>query len=210
MSHFLTWMTKLRVEARSFITKLHQRLGTTFIYVTHDQIEAMTMGSRICVLSAGELQQIDTPYNLYHNPRNLFVAGFIGSPSMNFFDATIKQDGGNMSVDTGTIQLPVPSDQADIYKDHVGQKVVFGIRPEDIHDVDDQPPGTTAVPVEANVDVVEQMGNEMVVYLEDKGTTFISRMDPRTHARVGHRMGVVFNLENMHLFDIDTKLSLAY
>ncbi len=201
---------KLRVEARSFITKLHQRLGTTFIYVTHDQIEAMTMGSRICVLSAGELQQIDTPYNLYHNPRNLFVAGFIGSPSMNFFDATIKQEGGNMMVDTGTIQLPVPSDQADIYKDHVGQKVVFGIRPEDIHDVDYQPPGIIPAPVEANVDVVEQMGNEMVVYLEDKGTTFISRMDPRTHARVGHRMGVVFNLENMHLFDIDTKLSFAY
>lgn len=201
---------KLRVEARSFISKLHQRLGTTFIYVTHDQVEAMTMGTRICVLNAGELQQIDTPYNLYHNPRNLFVAGFIGSPSMNFFDATIKQEGGALFVDTGTIRIQLPAEHAESFKAHVGDKVVFGIRPEDIHDVDFQPPGIVPAIVEANVDVVEQMGNEMVVYLEDKGTSFISRMDPRTRARVGHRMGVVFNMENMHLFDVNTKLSLSY
>jgi multiple sugar transport system ATP-binding protein len=201
---------KLRVEARSFISKLHQRLGTTFIYVTHDQVEAMTMGTRICVLSAGELQQIDTPFNLYHNPRNLFVAGFIGSPSMNFFDATLTQRDGHVTVDTGIFQLQVPADKAEIFKASLGKKVVLGIRPEDIHDVDFQPPGIIPAVVEANVDVVEQMGNEMVVYLEDKGTSFISRMDPRTHARIGHRMGVVFNLENMHLFDVDSKLSLAY
>jgi multiple sugar transport system ATP-binding protein len=201
---------KLRVEARSFISKLHQRLGTTFIYVTHDQVEAMTMGTRICVLSAGELQQIDTPYNLYHNPRNLFVAGFIGSPSMNFFDATLKQDGDKFTVETGIFKLAVPADHAEIFKKHTGKKVVFGIRPEDIHDIDYQPPGIVPAIVECNVDVVEQMGNEMVVYLEEKGTSFISRMDPRTHARVGHRQGVVFNLDNMHLFDVDSKLSLAY
>lgn len=201
---------KLRVEARSFISKLHQRLGTTFIYVTHDQVEAMTMGSRICVLNAGELQQIDTPFNLYHNPRNLFVAGFIGSPSMNFFDAMLKEEGGTMFVETSIFKLAVPAQQAEMYRDHVGSKVVFGIRPEDIHDVDYQPPGIVPAIVEANVDVVEQMGNEMVVYLEDKGTNFISRMDPRTQARVGNRMGVVFNMENIHLFDVDNKHSLAY
>ncbi len=201
---------KLRVEARSFISKLHQRLGTTFIYVTHDQVEAMTMGSRICVLSAGELQQIDTPFNLYHNPRNLFVAGFIGSPSMNFFDATLKQEGNGLIVDTGNFKLPIPPERADAYKSSAGKKVVFGIRPEDIHDVDYQPPGIVPALVEANVDVVEQMGNEMVVYLEERGSNFISRMDPRTRSRVGQRMGVVFNLENMHLFDVDSKLSLAY
>jgi multiple sugar transport system ATP-binding protein len=201
---------KLRVEARSFISKLHQRLGTTFIYVTHDQVEAMTMGTRICVLSAGELQQVDTPYNLYHNPRNLFVAGFIGSPSMNFFDATLKQEGGNLYVDTGNYRLLIPAELAGVYKEYAGKKVVFGIRPEDVHDADYQPPGIVPAVVEANVDVVEQMGNEMVVYLEDKGTSFISRMDPRTRARVGHRMGIVFNLENMHLFDTDSKLSLAF
>jgi multiple sugar transport system ATP-binding protein len=201
---------KLRVEARSFISKLHQRLGTTFIYVTHDQVEAMTMGTRICVLNAGELQQIDTPYNLYHNPRNLFVAGFIGSPSMNFFDATLKSEGGSVAIETSSFRLQVPAAQADIYKQYTGKKVVFGIRPEDIHDGDFQPPGIVPAKVEANVDVVEQMGNEMVVYLEERGSNFISRMDPRTRARVGNRMGLVINMENMHLFDVDSKVSLAY
>jgi multiple sugar transport system ATP-binding protein len=201
---------KLRVEARSFISKLHLRLGTTFIYVTHDQVEAMTMGTRICVLSAGELQQIDTPFNLYHNPRNLFVAGFMGSPSMNFFDATLRQENGTLSVDTGIFNLPIPPQNTEMFSDHAGKKVVFGIRPEDIHDVDYQPPGIVPAIVEANVDVVEQMGNEMVVYLEERGTSFLSRMDPRTRARIGHRMGLVFNMENIHLFDIDTKLSLSY
>ncbi|NWG15127.1 MAG: sn-glycerol-3-phosphate ABC transporter ATP-binding protein UgpC [Chloroflexi bacterium] len=201
---------KLRVEARSFISKLHQRLGTTFIYVTHDQTEAMTMGTRICVLNAGELQQVDTPFNLYHNPRNLFVAGFIGSPSMNFFDATLREENGGLTVETSIFKLPTPPQFADMYRDHAGKKVVFGIRPEDIHDADYQPPGIIPGMVKANVDVVEQMGNEMVVYLEMQGTTFISRMDPRTRARIGHAMDVVFNMENVHLFDVDSKLSLAY
>jgi multiple sugar transport system ATP-binding protein len=201
---------KLRVEARSFISKLHQRLGTTFIYVTHDQVEAMTMGSRICVLNAGELQQIDTPFNLYHNPRNLFVAGFIGSPAMNFFDATLKADDGTLSADTSAFKVTIPANLADIYRDHAGQKVILGIRPEDIHDMDYQPPGITPAKVDANVDVVEQMGNEMVVYLEAEGKTFISRMDPRTQARVGNRMGVAFNVDNIHIFDVNTELSLAF
>ncbi len=201
---------KLRVEARSFISKLHQRLGTTFIYVTHDQVEAMTMGSRICVLNAGELQQIDTPFNLYHNPRNLFVAGFIGSPAMNFFDATLKADDGTLTAETSAFKVTMSASLADIYRDHASQKVILGIRPEDIHDADYQPPGITPAKVDANVDVVEQMGNEMVVYLEAEGKSFISRMDPRTQARVGNRMGVAFNVDNIHIFDSNTELSLAY
>jgi multiple sugar transport system ATP-binding protein len=201
---------KLRVEARSFISKLHQRLGTTFIYVTHDQIEAMTMGSRICVLSAGELQQIDTPFNLYHNPRNLFVAGFIGSPAMNFFDATLKQGDGYLVVETPGFQIQVPAAKAEPFKDHIGKRVIFGIRPEDIHDVEYQPSGITPATIEANVDVVEQMGNEINLYLEEHGKTFIARTDPRTRARVGNRMSVVFNIDNMHLFDADTNVSLSY
>jgi len=201
---------KLRVEARSFISKLHQRLGTTFIYVTHDQVEAMTMGTRICVLSAGELQQIDTPFNLYHNPRNLFVAGFIGSPSMNFFDATLKQGEGHLIIDTGGFQVNVPVAKAEPFKDAIGKRVIFGIRPEDIHDVEYQPSGITPSIVEANVDVVEQMGNEINLYLEDQGKTFIARTDPRTRARIGNRIGLAFNIDNMHLFDVDTNLSLSY
>ncbi len=201
---------KLRVEARSFISKLHQRLETTFIYVTHDQVEAMTMGTRICVLSAGKLQQIDTPYNLYHNPHNVFVAGFIGSPSMNFFDAQLKPDGEALVVDTGVFKIAVPPAKAAPFRSHSGKEVILGIRPEDIHDVEFLPPGIIPAQVESNVEVVEQMGNEMIIYLEEGGKNFIARTDPRTKARVGARMGIVFNLDNMHLFDRNTELSLAF
>jgi multiple sugar transport system ATP-binding protein len=201
---------KLRVEARSFISKLHQRLGTTFVYVTHDQVEAMTMGTRICVMSAGEIQQIDSPFNLYHNPRNIFVAGFIGSPSMNFFDATIKESDGKVSVDTANFSLPLPGKKSDLYRGNTGKRVTLGIRPEDVHDVDFQPAGISPAVVEANVDVVEQMGNEMILYLEDGGKSFIARTDPRTRAHVGNRMGVALNMDNVHIFDADSQLSLAY
>jgi len=201
---------KLRVEARSFISKLHQRLGTTFIYVTHDQVEAMTMGTRIAVMSAGELQQIDTPYNLYHNPRNVFVAGFIGSPSMNFFDAVLKEEDGKVIVETPAFRIPLPPAVGNMYRGHAGKRVVFGVRPEDIHDVDYQPPGILPAIIEANVEVVEQMGNEMNLYLEEQGKTFIARTDPRTQARVGKRQAVAINTSNIHLFDANTELSLAY
>ena len=201
---------KLRVEARSFISKLHQRLETTFIYVTHDQTEAMTMGTRICVLNAGELQQIDSPFNLYHNPRNVFVAGFIGSPSMNFFDATLKQEDSGLVVDLDIFQLHIPAERAEPYRSHIGQRVVLGIRPEDIHDFDYQPPHISPARIEANVDVIEQMGHEMILYLEEGNKNFIARVDPRTNARIGGRMGFVVNMDNMHLFDADTELSLAY
>jgi len=201
---------KLRVEARSFISKLHQRLNTTFIYVTHDQTEAMTMGTRIAVLNAGELQQVDSPFNLYHNPRNLFVAGFIGSPSMNFFDTTLKMVDGKMVAETAGFQLTVPAHRVDAFRDHAGKRVIMGIRPEDIHDAEFQPPGIIPGLVEANVDVVEQMGNEMILYLEDHGKTFIARTDPRTQARVGKRMGVAMNMDNVHIFDVDNQHSLAF
>jgi multiple sugar transport system ATP-binding protein len=201
---------KLRVEARSFISKLHQRLETTFIYVTHDQVEAMTMGTRICVLNAGRLQQIDTPYNLYHNPYNVFVAGFIGSPSMNFFDAVLKPSGEALLVDTGVFQINVPANKAGPFKSHVGKEVILGVRPEDIHDIDFLPPGITPARVEANVEVVEQMGNEMILYLEEGGKNFIARTDPRTRARVGARLGIVLNLDNLHVFDRQSELSLSY
>jgi multiple sugar transport system ATP-binding protein len=201
---------KLRVEARSFISKLHQRLGTTFVYVTHDQTEAMTMGSRICVMSAGELQQVDTPFNLYHNPRNLFVAGFIGSPSMNFFDAVLKSVDGRLVVETSGFQLPIPPSKAEAFRAYSDRRVIAGIRPEDIHDANFQPGGITPAIIEANVDVVEQMGNEVNLYLEDKGKTFISRTDPRTQARVGQRMGIALNVDNLHIFDADTELSISF
>jgi multiple sugar transport system ATP-binding protein len=200
---------KLRVEARAFISKLHQRLGTTFIYVTHDQTEAMTMGERIAVLRAGELMQIDTPTNLYDHPTNVFVAGFIGSPSMNFFDnSTLVEKDGKLTIDTGQFQLEVPEDRHELYRSYVGKKVIFGVRPENIAYPDYQPSGIAASLIEANVDVVEEMGHEKIVYLEEGGKTFLARMDPRSDVRVGHRTGAVFNMSSMHLFDQETELAL--
>ena len=163
---------KLRVESRAFISKLHQRLGTTFVYVTHDQVEAMTMGSRIAVMSAGELQQIDTPFNLYHNPRNLFVAGFIGSPSMNFMEATLATDAnGVLSVTGNGFSVPIPTSNSRMYAGLTGKPVIFGIRPEDIHDAEFLPANITPAFIDARVDVVEQMGNEMILYLMVEGKT---------------------------------------
>src|SRR5690242_5931800 len=146
---------KLRVQMRAEISKLHQRLKTTFIYVTHDQIEAMTMATRIAVINKGDLQQLDTPQNLYDHPNNLFVAGFIGSPAMNFFPAKLIKNGDKLSVDTGDFQVQIPAKQAGVYKDMVGKDVIFGIRPENIHDPEFAPQNISAQSVAAKVDVTE-------------------------------------------------------
>jgi multiple sugar transport system ATP-binding protein len=199
---------KLRVEARAFISKLHQRLGTTFIYVTHDQVEAMTMGTRIAVMNAGELQQIDTPQNLYEHPVNVFVAGFIGSPSMNFFDGRLVEEGGRTMVDTGIFRVPTPPAKAEVLRPHLGNNVILGIRPENIHDPNFPPAGIIPAQIEANVDVVEQMGNEKIVYLEEGGKTFISRMDPRTGSSVGQRIPITIDVSHVHIFDAKTEKAL--
>jgi len=200
---------KLRVEARNFISKLHQRLGTTFIYVTHDQVEAMTMGQRIAVMRAGELMQIDTPTTLYDHPSNVFVAGFIGSPSMNFFDnSKLVEEGGKLYVDTGFFKVLVPPERSEMYRPALGKPVIFGIRPDCISHPDYQPQNIVPAIVEANVDMVEEMGHEKIVYLEAGGKTFLSRMDPRAEVHVGQRSGAVFNMASMHLFDAETEKAL--
>lgn len=179
---------KLRVQARAEISKLHQRLETTFIYVTHDQMEAMTMGTRIAVLKDGILQQLDTPQTLYDAPINVFVAGFIGSPSMNFFDARLIERDGKIALDCRDFIVDVPENRANTYRPHLGKEVIFGIRPEDVHDPDYAPPGIKQALVEAKVDVTELMGNEVIVYLVTEHTQFLGRFDPRTSARVGNTM----------------------
>jgi multiple sugar transport system ATP-binding protein len=198
---------KLRVEARAFISRLHQRLGTTFIYVTHDQIEAMTMGTRIAVLSAGYLQQIDTPSNLYSYPDNIFVAGFIGSPSMNFFNCKVREEGGSPVLDAGTFVIPAPPDRAHLIKNYVGKEVVLGVRPDDIHHPSYTPANIRPAQIDAIVDVIELMGNEKIVYLSfENGDTsnFLARMDPRADVHLGARTGAVINLDNIHVFDSET------
>lgn len=200
---------KLRVEARAFISKLHQKLGTTFIYVTHDQVEAMTMGTRIAVMSAGELQQIDTPQNLYDHPANVFVAGFIGSPAMNFFEnSRLVEEGGNLVVQTPQYQIPVPAARVERYRPHVGKDVIFGIRPENIHDSHFTPPSIQPANIEANVDVIEQMGHEKILYLERDGKTFVARVDPRTDAHIGQKLTFVMDISAMHVFDAKTQKAL--
>jgi len=199
---------KLRVHSRAEISKLHQRLETTVIYVTHDQVEAMTMGTRIAVMNNGLLQQIDTPQTLYDAPSNLFVAGFIGSPSMNFLEAKLVEQDGKIAADCKDFILKIPDSKAGAYRQHLGQEVIFGIRPEDTHDSEYAPPGIEKATLEAKVDVTELMGNEIVVYLVTEHAQFLGRFDPRTSARVGNTMQVALNMDRIHIFDKQTQIAI--
>jgi len=199
---------KLRVETRAKISKLHQQLQTTFIYVTHDQTEAMTMATRIAVINKGLLQQIDTPQTLYDRPDNLFVAGFIGSPAMNFFPATLARDGEDIVVDGGSFRVKTPPERRNVYAPLVGKPIIFGIRPENIHNPEFAPPGIIAQPVDAVVDVTELMGNEIFVYLKSGDHNFVARVDPRTRYQINDKVQVVFNMNNMHIFDRETELAI--
>jgi multiple sugar transport system ATP-binding protein len=192
---------KLRVQTRAEISKLHQRLQTTFIYVTHDQVEAMTMATRIAVMNKGVLQQLDTPQNLYDRPSNLFVAGFIGSPAMNFFPAKLRKDGSTMVVEGGAFSVRIPEGRTAPYEGIVGKEIIFGIRPEDIHNPTYAPPGIHAAPLEAKVDVTELMGNEIFLYLVNGNDSFVARVDPRTRFSIGDRVQLVLNMDNFHIFD---------
>ncbi len=196
---------KLRVQMRAEISKLHQRLQTTFIYVTHDQVEAMTMASRIAVINQGKLQQLDTPQNLYDRPNNLFVAGFIGSPAMNFFPAKLVQENGRLMVDSGDFVIRLPAKKSAPYYPHVGKNILFGIRPENIHDPDFAPPNIEAERVAVKVDVTELMGNEIFLYLIGGRNTFVARVDPRSRLRVGQQAQVIFDMDKFHIFDAATE-----
>ncbi len=201
---------KLRVQTRSEISKLHQRLKTTFIYVTHDQTEAMTMGTRIAVMKDGVLQQLDTPQNLYDKPSNMFVAGFIGSPSMNFFEAKLSRGDGGAVVDFGVFHLPMPSQKLDAISDHIGLPVYFGIRPEDIHDSHFVPRGVDEnARMAANVTVVEPLGSEVFAFIEKGGKEMVGRFDPRSSVRVGQSIDVVMDMSKMHIFDRESEKALV-
>jgi multiple sugar transport system ATP-binding protein len=201
---------KLRVEARAMLSRLHLRLETTFIYVTHDQMEAMTMGSRISVMRSGVVQQIDSPQVLYDTPANMFVAGFIGSPSMNFFDVTIVGTADEMYVQSDTFKLRVPPDRAPALAEqgYIGKEVVLGIRPSDIYDPDYLAPNVYGQSLPVRVDVTELMGNEIFLYLMSGDKIFIARVDPRSKARVGNDIECVFDMERMHIFDRETEVSV--
>jgi multiple sugar transport system ATP-binding protein len=200
---------KLRVQTRAELSKLHQRLGTTFIYVTHDQVEAMTMATRIAVMKDGILQQLGTPQELYERPVNTFVGGFIGSPAMNFFTVTVEGNREKIYLDADSFKVGVPPTHAQRLIPYLDKQVFFGIRPENIHDCDFQPANIRAMPVEAQVDVTEMMGNEIFMYLIVDGKQFLARVDPRTKARPGKMIQVVFDLDRMHVFDAATEEALS-
>jgi multiple sugar transport system ATP-binding protein len=199
---------KLRVAMRAEISKLHQRLQTTFIYVTHDQFEAMTMATRIAVINRGVLQQLDTPQKLYDEPNNLFVAGFIGSPAMNFFPGKLRRDGNKLVVDAGDFVVAIPAKKSKPYEAHVGKDIIFGIRPENIHDADFVPPNIDAEKVAVKVDLTELMGNEIFLYLVSGKNTFVARVDPRSKLRVGQQSTVMFDMDTFHIFDAATEQAI--
>ena len=201
---------KLRVQMRTEITKLHQKLQTTFIYVTHDQTEAMTMGSRIVIMKDGFIQQVDTPQNNYDYPANKFVAGFIGSPQMNFFDVKLQAENGAVYALFGDNKILVPKEKVAKLKDesYVGKEVCMGIRPENI---DDAPEFVAAHPNETitvDVEVTELMGSETYLYLKTSGKeeNIIARVDPRTATRAGDKgVKVAFDTTRLHFFDKETE-----
>ena len=194
---------KMRVQMRAEINKLHNRLNSTMIYVTHDQVEAMTMGDRIVVMKDGVIQQVDEPIALYDNPKNMFVAGFIGSPPMNFFKGTIEQrSGGLWFVETGLgFSIHVSDDMAGKLTGYVGKSVVFGTRPENI---DEKPHASFARPdqtITATVEVVEPMGAEIYIYLNTGAHNFIARVNAHQRAEVGQKLEMAVDMRKCHFFD---------
>ncbi len=203
---------KLRVQTRAELIRLHERLQTTVIYVTHDQTEAMTMGSRIAVLRDGALQQLGIPQTVYDNPSNMFVAGFIGSPAMNFFDAKISGTVDEMMVElgAGAISLQVPPDLRSKFADYLGKDVIFGLRPEDMFDPVFAPSRATLDQrVMGKIDVLEPLGSEVYLYMIAGDDSFIARVDPRTQAVAGTEYELIFDMNTMHVFDPATQESVG-
>jgi multiple sugar transport system ATP-binding protein len=192
---------KLRVQMRAEITKLQHRLQTTVVYVTHDQVEAMTMGHRIAVMNGGRIQQVGTPLEVYDTPANAFVAQFIGTPPMNFFDATV---GGGM-LNAATFAIPVPASRAAVVRD--GQKVRVGIRPENIVATDEEARGATAR-IRTEVDIVEPIGHQAIVHSRTGEDRLVAGFDSHNMPRVGDTIEMIVELEAMHLFDGATEARL--
>ena len=198
---------KLRVNMRAELIKLHERLDATMIYVTHDQVEAMTMGDRIVVMRNGFIQQVGPPMEVYNQPQNQFVAGFIGSPPMNFLDARLVADNGGVAVDLQGMRLPLPPQQAKGAEAYMNRNVVFGIRPEDILSTPEKKSASLA-PLRATVEVLEPLGAEIILELSCQGYAFTARMDPQMRAKMHDEIEVYFDMERVHLFDPQTEQAI--
>ena len=202
---------KLRVQMRIEISKLHQKLGSTIIYVTHDQTEAMTLGTRIVVMKDGVIQQVNSPKELYAHPCNKFVAGFIGSPQMNFLDGVISKEHEDVYINIENRKLLIPPSKAKVLTDkqYIGKTVTLGIRPENIHDSQIFLETTPQNAVESTVKVSELLGAEVYLYFDVEGTQVTARINPRTDLRAGDSVRVIFDMEKAHFFDKDTELAIT-
>ncbi len=202
---------KLRVQMRTEIGKLHKKLQTTFIYVTHDQTEAMTMGTRIIVMKDGYMQQVDSPINLYNFPANMFVAGFIGSPQMNFIEAKAVQRNNAVYLEFGQESLKLEESKAKalVAGDYIGKEVIMGIRPEDMYDDENFLSMSPDSVVSAHVELTEVMGAETYLYLTIAGTAFTARVNPRTTAKYGDDIKIGIDSHKIHVFDKDTQLTIT-
>ncbi len=196
---------KLRVQMRAELASLHTRLQATMVYVTHDQVEAMTMGDRIVVMRDGVIQQIGTPLALYNTPVNRFVAGFIGSPPMNIMKVSLKESRGGLVVGEGDFELEVAASHQDRLRSHVGRDVLLGIRPENLTYMED----TRGSTLTASVDVVEPLGAETHVYVTVGSNQLIAKVAPDVDVRVGTEIALTPNMERVHYFDMETEASLT-
>ena len=203
---------KLRAAMRTELTKIHKRLETTFIYVTHDQVEAMTMATRIVVMKDGLIQQVDTPQNLYDSPTNIFVAGFIGTPQMNFIDSSIEKKGDDLYVDFAGTQIKLPAEKANnpALKDYIGKEVVLGLRPECIHDEPMYLSNFADSVIDTYVEVTELMGAEIYLYLVVEEQNLIARVSSRSQARSGDTIKVAIDTSRLHIFDKDTERCIVH
>ena len=202
---------KLRVQMRAEISKLHQRLGTTIIYVTHDQTEAMTLGTRIVVMKDGIVQQIDTPQNLYNSPANLFVASFIGSPQMNFLDAVCEVNGNQVALKVGGYRIVLSEEKAKALIDggYAGKTVAMGIRPEDIYDSDEMLEKFSDSVIESTINISELLGAEVYLYFDVQGTSITARVAPTTKAKNGSQVRFALDTNKIHVFDKATELAIV-
>lgn len=202
---------KLRVQMRVEIAKLHQRLQATIIYVTHDQVEAMTLGTRIVVMKDGIMQQVDSPVKLYNEPQNLFVAGFIGSPQMNFIDAVAQKEGNDVYLAFHGQKVKLPAEKAKIVEDkgYIGKEVIMGIRPEDIHETEAALKQFADSTVVADVNVTELLGAEMHLYLSIEDTDLIATVNPRIQVKSGDRLKLALDPSRIHVFDKETELTIT-
>ena len=206
---------KLRAQMRTELSKLHKSIGTTFIYVTHDQTEAMTMADRIVVMKDGLIQQVDTPQNLYDKPVNTFVAGFIGSPQMNFIDAKLDEENGvyyavfGQDRDTYRLKLPEGKNRRDCLKPYIDKDIILGIRPEHIHDEPELLEKYSDGLLKADVEVTELMGAEIYLYVNVVGNAITARVDSTSQARSGDKIQMAIDMNRVHIFDKETEQTIS-